>query len=171
VYWRLQQDQRCRTLATVGLILVRHNRWRAEYCRGPHPPTVFGYHVTWSTGTMFLFGIVVGAVALLEPIVLVAGTPSLARRRHDARTAPAPSDGQSWSSTGASTPLAAPKLEHHCVPINNVKNEFTAAKLLHRHSIPDGGLQWSKFPLYRQLLARGRCPKLTRESAGGLRRR
>jgi len=39
---------------------------------------------------MFLFGIVVGAVALLEPIVLVAGTPSLARRRHDARTAPAP---------------------------------------------------------------------------------
>jgi len=90
VYWRLQQDQRCRTLATVGLILVRHNRWRAQYCRGAHPPTVFGYHVTWSTGTMFLFGIVVGAVALLEPIVLVAGTPSLARRRHDARTAPAP---------------------------------------------------------------------------------
>ena len=103
-------------LATVGLILVRHSRWRAEYCRGPHPPTVFGYHVTWSTGTMFLFGIVVGAVALLEPIVLVAGTPSLARRRHDVRTAPAPSNGQSWSSTGASTPLAAPKLEHHCVP-------------------------------------------------------
>lgn len=93
MYWRLQQDQRCRTLATVGLILVRHNRWRAEYCRGAHPPTVFGYHVTWSTGTMFLFGIVVGAVALLEPIVLVAGTPSLARRRHDARTAPPPPTG------------------------------------------------------------------------------
>ena len=110
MYWRLQQDQRCRTLATVGLILVRHNRWRAEYCRGAHPPTVFGYHVTWSTGTMFLFGIVVGAVALLEPIVLVAGTPSLARRRHDARTAPAPSNGQSWSSTAASTPDQVPTL-------------------------------------------------------------
>ncbi len=27
-----------------------------------HPPAVFGYHVTWSTGTLFLFGIMVGAV-------------------------------------------------------------------------------------------------------------
>jgi hypothetical protein len=34
---------------------------------------VFGYHVTWSTGTLFLFGILVGAVALLRLSMLVAG--------------------------------------------------------------------------------------------------
>jgi hypothetical protein len=52
-----------------------------------HPPTVFGYYVMWSTGTVFLFGIMVGAVALLELIMLVAGVRSLTRRRYDARSA------------------------------------------------------------------------------------
>ena len=64
-----------------------------------HPPTVFGYHVMWSTGTVFLFGIVVGAVALLELIMLVAGARSLTRRRYDARSALATaSNGKSGSS-------------------------------------------------------------------------
>jgi hypothetical protein len=38
-----------------------------------HPPTdfsVFGYHLTGSTGTLFLFGIAVGAVASLVLIRL-----------------------------------------------------------------------------------------------------
>lgn len=52
-----------------------------------HPPTVFGYHLTWSTGTEFLFGIVVGARALLETIMLVAGARCRARPRYDARSA------------------------------------------------------------------------------------
>ena len=34
---------------------------------------VFGYHVTGSTGTLFLFGIVVGAVAMLGMSALLAG--------------------------------------------------------------------------------------------------
>jgi hypothetical protein len=73
-----------------------------------HPPTVFGYHVMWSTGTVFLFGIVVGAVALLELIMLVAGARSLTRRRYDARSALATaSNGKSWSSTDASTPVSS----------------------------------------------------------------
>ena len=42
-----------------------------------HPLTenfsVFGYHVTGSTGTLFLSGIVVGAVAMLGLSVLLAG--------------------------------------------------------------------------------------------------
>ena len=38
-----------------------------------HPPAVLGYHVRWSTGTLFLFGILVGAVALLGLSMLVAG--------------------------------------------------------------------------------------------------
>ncbi len=47
--------------------------------------TVFGYHVTGSTGTLFLFGIVVGAVALLGLSVLLAGAQRTAHRGRDAR--------------------------------------------------------------------------------------
>jgi hypothetical protein len=54
-----------------------------------HPQTenfsVFGYHVTGSTGSLFLFGIVVGAVALLGLSVLLAGARRTAGRGRDAR--------------------------------------------------------------------------------------
>jgi len=57
---------------------------------GPtHPLTenfsVFGYHVTGSTGTLFLFGIVIGAVAMLGLSVLLAGALRTAGRGRDAR--------------------------------------------------------------------------------------
>jgi hypothetical protein len=54
-----------------------------------HPLTenfaVFGYHVTGSTGTLFRFGIVVGAVAMLGLSVLLAGARRTAGRGRDAR--------------------------------------------------------------------------------------
>jgi hypothetical protein len=54
-----------------------------------HPLTenfsVFGYHVTGSTGSLFLFGIVVSAVALLGLSVLLAGARRTAGRGRDAR--------------------------------------------------------------------------------------
>ena len=54
-----------------------------------HPLTenfsVFGYHVTGSTGSLFLFGIVVSAVALLGLSVLLAGARRTAGRARDAR--------------------------------------------------------------------------------------
>ena len=54
-----------------------------------HPLTenfsVFGYHVTGSTGSLFLFGIVVSAVALLGLSVLLAGALRTAGRGRDAR--------------------------------------------------------------------------------------
>jgi hypothetical protein len=46
---------------------------------------VFGYHVTGSTGTLFLYGIVVGAVALAGLSVLLAGARRTSRRGRDAR--------------------------------------------------------------------------------------
>jgi hypothetical protein len=46
---------------------------------------VFGYHVTGSTGTLFLYGIVVGAVALVGLSVLLAGARRTSRRGRDAR--------------------------------------------------------------------------------------
>src|SRR6478735_1267487 len=57
---------------------------------GPaHPLTenfsVFGYHVTGSTGTLFLFGIVIGAVGMLGLCVVLAGARRTAGRGRDAR--------------------------------------------------------------------------------------
>jgi TRAP-type C4-dicarboxylate transport system permease large subunit len=57
-----------------------------------HPPTdfsVFGYHLSGSTGTVFLFGIVVGAVALLGLSVLFEGARRALDRAQEARRADA----------------------------------------------------------------------------------
>jgi len=67
----------------VGMVGVLGNAGAA------HPLTenfaVFGYHVTGSTGTLFLSGIVVGAVAMLGMSALLAGARRAATRGHDAR--------------------------------------------------------------------------------------
>ena len=46
---------------------------------------VFGYHVTGSTGMLFLYGIVAGAVALAGLSLLLAGARRTSRRGRDAR--------------------------------------------------------------------------------------
>src|ERR1039458_6590697 len=54
-----------------------------------HPLThhfaVLGYHVTGSTGTLFLYGIVVGALALLGLSLLLVGARRTSRRGREAR--------------------------------------------------------------------------------------
>ena len=47
--------------------------------------SVLGYHVTGSTGTLFLVGIVVGVAAMLGLSVLLAGARRTAGRGRDAR--------------------------------------------------------------------------------------
>jgi len=47
--------------------------------------SLFGYHVTGSTGTLFLSGIVVGALAMLGLSVLLAGAQRTAARGRDTR--------------------------------------------------------------------------------------
>jgi hypothetical protein len=47
--------------------------------------SVLGYHVTGSTGTLFLSGVVVGAVGMLGLSVLLAGARRSANRGRDAR--------------------------------------------------------------------------------------
>ena len=50
-----------------------------------HDFAVFGYHVTGSTGTLFLYGIVVGAIGLLGLGLLLAGARRASRRGRVAR--------------------------------------------------------------------------------------
>ena len=50
-----------------------------------HGFAVFGYHVTGSTGALFLYGIVVGAVAILGFSLLLAGARRTSRRGDTAR--------------------------------------------------------------------------------------
>src|ERR1700726_3723766 len=50
-----------------------------------HGFAVFGYHVTGSTGTLFLYGIVVGSIGLLGLSLLLAGARRTSRRGRDAR--------------------------------------------------------------------------------------
>ena len=50
-----------------------------------HHFAVFGYHVTGSTGTLFLYGIVVGALGMLGLSLLLAGARRTSRRGREAR--------------------------------------------------------------------------------------
>ena len=50
-----------------------------------HGFAVFGYHVTGSTGTLFLYGIVVGAIAILGLSLLLTGARRTSRRGQVAR--------------------------------------------------------------------------------------
>jgi hypothetical protein len=49
--------------------------------------SVFGYHVTGSTGTLFLFGAVLGAVGMLGLALLLTGARHTSRRGLEARRA------------------------------------------------------------------------------------
>lgn len=50
-----------------------------------HGFAVFGYHVTGSTGTLFLYGVVVGAVGMFGLSLLLTGARRTSRRGQDAR--------------------------------------------------------------------------------------
>jgi hypothetical protein len=65
----------------VAGVLVNHGSDHALV----HPFAVFGYHVTGSTGSLFLYGIVVGAIGLAGLSLLLAGARRTSRRGSAAR--------------------------------------------------------------------------------------
>jgi Sec-independent protein translocase protein TatA len=67
----------------VGLAGIFTNSGSAHVLT--HDFAVFGYHVTGSTGTLFLYGIVVGAIGLLGLGLLLAGARRASRRGRVAR--------------------------------------------------------------------------------------
>jgi hypothetical protein len=50
-----------------------------------HGFAVFGYHVTGSTGTLFLYGVIVGAIAMFALSLLLTGARRTSRRGQAAR--------------------------------------------------------------------------------------
>jgi hypothetical protein len=67
----------------IGVVGVLGNDGHAHAL--PHEFAVFGYHVTGSTGTLFLAGIVVGSVAMAGLALLLAGARRTSRRGSAAR--------------------------------------------------------------------------------------
>jgi hypothetical protein len=65
----------------VAGVLVNHGNGHALV----NPFAVFGYHVTGSTGLLFLYGIVVGAIGLAGLSLLLAGARRTSRRGGVAR--------------------------------------------------------------------------------------
>lgn len=70
--------------AIVGLVGVLGNAGSGHELTGGF--SVFGYDVTGSTGTLFLYGIVVGAIGMLGLSMLLVGALRTARRGRAART-------------------------------------------------------------------------------------
>lgn len=76
----------------VGVSGVVESRGSAHLLT--HGFAVLGYHVTGSTGTLFLYGTVVGAVGLLGLTVVLAGARRTSRRGRLARRGLAQSRGE-----------------------------------------------------------------------------
>ena len=70
-------------VAVVGVAGVLGNGGSAHALT--HGFSVLGYHVTGSTGTLFLYGIVVGALAMLGLSLLLAGARRTSRRGRASR--------------------------------------------------------------------------------------
>ena len=67
----------------VGMAGVLSNHGSAHALN--HGFTLLGYHVNGSTGTLFLYGLVVGAVAAFALSLLLTGARRTSRRGNDAR--------------------------------------------------------------------------------------
>ncbi len=70
--------------AIIGVAGVLGNAGEAHALSGGF--SVFGYHVTGSTGELFLYGIVVGAIAAFGLSMLLAGARRTSRRGSAARS-------------------------------------------------------------------------------------
>ena len=79
----------------VGIAGVLSNAGSAHALT--HGFAVFGYHVTGSTGTLFLYGIVVGAIALAGLSLLLAGAHTASALGNGTpRSASSPGPGEGW---------------------------------------------------------------------------
>lgn len=115
----------------VGFTGVLTNTGQSHLLPGDF--AVFGYHVTGSTGALFLLGILVGAVSMLGLCVLLAGARRTAGRERDARRELA----RSQRETEFLTRERDQRLEHTDVSAagSSAVNRYGAASDQHKASL------------------------------------
>jgi hypothetical protein len=99
---------------------------------------VFGYHVTGSTGTLFLYGIVVGALALAGLSVLLAGARRTSRRGRDARRGLAQSRRETAAVSADRDDLRGQRDAARAYTVNDEQQNFTASTLGDDGTSPNG---------------------------------
>ncbi len=88
---------------------------------------VFGYHVTGSTGTVFLYGIVTGALALLGLSLLLAGARRTSRRGREARRGLAQSRRETAAVSADRDDLAGQRESARASMVYDEQRNFTAS--------------------------------------------
>jgi hypothetical protein len=122
---------------------------------------VLGYHVTGSTGTLFLYGIVVGALALTGLSVLAAGAGRSSRRGRAARASLAQSRRETAAVSQHRDDLISQRDTAPAYTVLDEQRNYTASTL----GDGDGNLRTGRDPGRRDPWPGG--PRLTaRRSAG-----
>ncbi len=99
---------------------------------------VFGYHVTGSTGTLFLYGIVVGALALAGLGVLLAGARRTSRRGRDARRGLAQSRRETAAVSADRDDLRGQRDAARAYTVRDEQQNYTASTLGDDGTAPNG---------------------------------
>ncbi len=125
---------------------------------------VFGYHVTGSTGTVFLYGIVVGALALAGLGLLLAGARRTSRRGRDARRGLAQSRRETAAVSADRDDLRGQRDTARAYTVHDEQQNFTASTLGDDGTAPNGSAPNGTHPglrgpgLFERLLARRPAP-------------
>ena len=94
-----------------------------------HPFAVFGYHVTGSTGTLFLYGIVLGALGLFGLSLLLAGARRTSRRGRQARRGLTQSRLETAAVTQDRDDLLSQRQTTRAYTIHDEQRNYTASTL------------------------------------------
>jgi hypothetical protein len=125
---------------------------------------VFGYHVTGSTGTLFLYGIVVGALALVGLSVLLAGARRTSRRGRDARRGLAQSRRETAAVSADRDDLRGQRDTARAYTVHDEQQNFTDSTLGDDGTAPNGNAPKGTDPglrepsLFTRLFARRPAP-------------
>jgi hypothetical protein len=122
----------------VGVAGVLTNHGSAHVLT--HRFAVFGYHVNGSTGRLFLYGIVVGAVAVLGLTMLLTGARRTSRRGSAARKGLKQSRGETAAAREDRDDLTKQREAAPAQSTSNVRNGSLDAKGQPDHDAPKRSL-------------------------------
>jgi hypothetical protein len=94
-----------------------------------HPFAVFGYHVTGSAGTLFLYGIVVGAAGLAGLSLLLAGARRTSRRGRQARRGLTQSRRETAAASQDRDDLLSQRQTARAYTVHDEQQNYTASTL------------------------------------------